>query len=45
MSSYDDSDFMHAALRKYFLDNGFAPDGGYGDDWVKINRREHARLG
>lgn len=27
---------LRDALRTYFSDNGFAPDGGYGDPYVKI---------
>jgi hypothetical protein len=36
MIRYDDALPVRAARERYFRDNGFAPDGGYGDKWVKL---------
>jgi hypothetical protein len=36
MTRYDDALPLRAARERYFRDNGFAPDGGYGDPWVKL---------
>lgn len=36
LSHYPEQAHLHAALKTYFADNGFAPDGGYTDDWVRI---------
>jgi hypothetical protein len=36
MTRYDDALPLRAARERYFRDNGFAPDGGYGDKWVKL---------
>jgi len=36
MTTYSDADTLRVALGKYFIDNGFAADGGYSDAWVKI---------
>jgi hypothetical protein len=36
MTRYDDALGLRAARERYFRDNGFAADGGYGDPWVKL---------
>jgi hypothetical protein len=36
MTRPDDALPVRVARERYFRDNGFAPDGGYGDRWVKI---------
>lgn len=36
MTRYDDALSLRAARERYFRDNGFAPDGGYSDAWVKL---------
>jgi hypothetical protein len=36
MTRYDDALTVRDARERYFRDNGFAPDGGYGDPWVKL---------
>jgi len=36
MTRYDDTLTLRAARERYFRDNGFSPDGGYGEKWVKL---------
>jgi hypothetical protein len=36
MTRYDDALTLRAARERYFRDNGFPPDGGYSDKWVKL---------
>jgi len=33
---YSDSERVHDARRRYFSDNAFGDDGGYGSSWVKL---------
>lgn len=36
MTRYEDALSLRAARERYFRDNGFAPDGGYGDKWFRL---------